>query len=116
VTGQRFPVRVNGTALGWERIRVPAGEFDALKIKRVVYFDYWETGWRGFSDITELEWYAPTVKQSVRRDFSAMYLTMVYGDAGTFGLHRVGSRGDSSGMGWVPDDWLIWELESYSVR
>jgi hypothetical protein len=116
VTGRRFPVTVDGVVLGWERIRVPAGEFDALRIKRVVYFDYWEHGWRGRSEILEVEWYAPAVKQAVRREFSARYLSFVYGSAGVFGLRRAGSRSDSSGIGYVADDWLVSELVAYSVR
>ena len=113
--GQRFPVWVHGTVLGWERVKVPAGEFDALKIKRTVTLDYLETGWRGSSDITEYEWYAPAVKQSVRRDFTAIYFTFVYGRAGASGPLHLASL-NNSGMGYVPDDWLIWELVSHSVR
>ena len=29
-----FPVRVEAEVLGWERVRVPAGEFDAVKVQR----------------------------------------------------------------------------------
>lgn len=116
-TRSRFPVIVSGTVLGWERIKVPAGEFDTLRIKRIVYFDYWETGWRGRSEIQELEWYAPAVKQAVRRDYSARYLSFVYGNANVPGLLRTqGGRDGDGGMGYVYDDWLVSELESYSVR
>ena len=31
--GKSYPVRVDGTVVGWERVKVPAGEFDTLKIR-----------------------------------------------------------------------------------
>jgi len=58
-------VRVDGKVLQSERIRVPAGEFDTVKIRRLVYpgdpnFDQMET------QIIEFEWYAPALKRAVR--------------------------------------------------
>jgi len=58
-------VRVDGRVLGRERIRVPAGEFDAIKVRRFVYagddeFPYSETS------IMETDWYAPALGRSVR--------------------------------------------------
>jgi hypothetical protein len=58
-------VRVDGKVLQTERIRVPAGEFDTVKIRRLVYpgdpnYDQMET------QIIEFEWYAPALKRAVR--------------------------------------------------
>jgi hypothetical protein len=58
-------VRIDGKVLHAERIRVPAGEFDTVKIRRLVYpgdpnFDQMET------QIIEFEWYAPALKRAVR--------------------------------------------------
>ncbi len=58
-------VRVDGKVLRAERIRVPAGEFDVVKIRRLVYpgdsnFDQMET------QIIEFEWYAPELRRAVR--------------------------------------------------
>lgn len=58
-------VRVDGKVLRAERIRVPAGEFDTVKIRRLVYpgdpnFDQMET------QIIEFEWYAPALGRAVR--------------------------------------------------
>ena len=58
-------VRVDGKVLQAERIRVPAGEFDTVKIRRLVYsgdpnYDQMET------QIIEYEWYAPALKRTVR--------------------------------------------------
>ena len=52
-TAAAFQVRIEGRVLGWERVRVPAGEFDALKIERRVYIGYWESTRRGQSVIQE---------------------------------------------------------------
>lgn len=112
--GRRFPLTVDGTVLGWERIRVPAGEFDALKIKRVVYLEYRDLI-RGRSEILEYEWYVPAVKQSVRREASALYLSFIYGGGDSHGFLRV-QRPDGRSHGYVKDDWLISELMTYSVR
>lgn len=61
----RFPVRIHGRVLGWERIRVPAGEFDTVKVGRTVY-QVDATYWQGNTRIDEVEWYAPAVGQVVR--------------------------------------------------
>jgi hypothetical protein len=116
--GRRFPVWIDGAVLGWERVKVPAGEFDTLKIQRYVYFDYWEHAVRDRSEIREFEWYAPAVKQSVRREASSQYLSYLAGDGtGRPGFVRAkGGKDDGGGPGYVQDDWLIYELASYSVH
>jgi hypothetical protein len=114
-TGRRFPMTVDGTVLGWERLKVPAGEFDVLKVRRVVFFDYYEANVRGRSEIVETEWYAPAVGQSVRRESSARFLSYMYGENDS-GLIRVRGGRDGGGPRFVPDDWLIFELTDYSPR
>jgi hypothetical protein len=113
--GRHFPVRVDGKVLGWERVKVPAGEFDAIKIQRYVYLDYWEQGVRGASHIVEDEWYAPAVKQSVRREAKSRYWSLL--GALETGFIRVGdgSKGDG-GPRFLEDNWLVYELVSYSAR
>jgi hypothetical protein len=110
--GRRFAVVVAGTVLGWERIRVPAGEFDAIKVKREVFFDYWEYSVRDRSIIEEYDWYAPAVKWVVRREASSQYLSYLFGAA----LPFVRVSREDGGIGYVKDDWLISELTAYSVR
>lgn len=114
--GRRFPVRVDGTVLGWERVKVPAGEFDALKIERVVYIDYWEYSVRGQSIIREYEWYAPAVKWAVKREASATYLSYVGGIRTGTGFVRVDDSDASGGPQYVRDDWLIYELANFAVH
>jgi hypothetical protein len=115
VNGGRFPVTVEGVVVGWERIKVPAGEFDAIKVKRVVFFDYLQPNVRGRSEIVEHEWFAPAVKQSVRREASAWYLSYLYG-GGSGGFIRAATRDGGGGPSFVRDDWLVSELVNYSVR
>lgn len=65
VVGGDRPVRIEGRVLGWEKIRVPAGEFDALKIERVVYLG--DSGrYRTQTRRYETEWYAPAVRAPVK--------------------------------------------------
>jgi hypothetical protein len=111
---RRFPVWLDGTVYGWERIKVPAGEFDAIRVRRFVVVNYWEYSTRGHSDIVEEEWYAPAVKQVVRREASSKHMRYIAGRAGPLRLARDNSDGDSPSM--VLDDWLIWELVRYSVH
>lgn len=60
-------VRVDGRVLGPERIRVPAGDFDTVKIQRTLYAgdaDYFISETRIF----EVDWYAPSLGRSVRTE------------------------------------------------
>lgn len=60
-------VRVDGKVLGNERIRVPAGEFDAVKIRRLVYPGD-SDNFRTETQIMEFEWYAPALGRLVRTE------------------------------------------------
>jgi hypothetical protein len=117
--GRRHPVWINGTVEGWERVTVPAGEFDALKIRRTVFFDYNVPTIRGRSEIVEYDWYVPAVRQVVRRETSSQYVTYIGGGSGggsgAFVFLSVGM--DNGGTPrFVPDDWLVYELVSHSRR
>ncbi len=96
-TGERRSVRVDAKVLGNERIRVPAGEFDTVKIRRMVYAGdsssyqhYTET------NIAETEWFAPALGRTVRIARNSGYLDT--------------SRGPQSRA--VRGDWNIYELVS----
>lgn len=64
-TGVTRPVTVRARVLGWDTIRVPAGEFQALKIRRELYLGDTDTfrteTWR-----IEEEWYVPSLKAAAR--------------------------------------------------
>jgi hypothetical protein len=132
--GRQFPVWIDGIVRGWERVKVPAGDFDALKVERMVYFEYWEYTVRGRSEIQEVEWYAPAAKQSVKREMRSRYYSLLasneHGAPGFLqvkggrnkggdrnrGLVRARGGKDDGGPRYVQDDWLIYELASYSVH
>lgn len=114
-TGRTFPVRIDGEVLGWEKVRVPAGEFDALKLRRVVYLDYYEQGVRGQSWIIETDWYAPSIGQVARRETTSRYWRLA-GVQPSYRFVRV-SDPDSDGdilPRFEQDDWLVYQLASYS--
>ncbi len=59
-------VTIQGAVLGWERIKVPAGEFDTLHIRRVTFGGNFDDRSFGQSEITEDVWYAPSIGRVVR--------------------------------------------------
>ena len=116
-TGQSFPVQVEGDVLGWERVRVPDGEFDALKVRRFVFLGY-RDAWRGQSVIIEHDWYAPALNQVVRRETTSKYMRIA--DAHPSFLRVRGGGGGRSDGASVPrmeqDDWLIYELTEHGPK
>ena len=97
VTTRRNRARIDGTVVGWERIAVPAGLYDTLKVRRAVYAGNHDF-FRGEENITEIEWYAPRLGRAVRRETNSGY------------IDRSRSCSRFSGCGWVRNDWLIWEM------
>lgn len=103
VTQQRHRVHTRAKVVGWERIRLPAGEFDALRIERQVFAGNADTV-RTQEEINEIDWYAPAVRQTVRHEGNSQ--------------HFDNSRGGGDGGGEYPlrirGDWLVAELVRYS--
>ena len=103
VTGRSYVTHVYGKVLGWERIRVPAGEFDALRVQREVFAGNME-GPRSQEEIQETDWYVPSVRRSVRTSSNSQ--------------HFDSSRGGGDGGGEYPlrvrGDYLVGELVAYS--
>lgn len=74
-TGKANRVRIDGAVLGWDRVRTPAGEFDALKIRRYVYAgnaEFFKTEER----IEEYDWYAPQPGVVVRHEARSEHMDM----------------------------------------
>jgi hypothetical protein len=72
-SGRTNRVRIDGKVEGWQRLRVPAGEFDTLKVVRHVYagnFDYFRTE----DNIVETDWYAPRISAVVRHEGLSSYI------------------------------------------
>jgi hypothetical protein len=64
-TGERREMLVTGRVRGWETIKVPAGEFKALKVERTMYLGDYDS-FRGITQRTETEWYAPDVRGAAK--------------------------------------------------
>jgi hypothetical protein len=62
-----FRVTVQGAVIGWERVKVPAGEFDTIKVRRVTWGGNMDREF-GQSEITEHLWYAPSIGRVVRSE------------------------------------------------
>ncbi|MEZ5659724.1 MAG: hypothetical protein R3E83_14675 [Burkholderiaceae bacterium] len=63
--------RTELSALGWERIEVPAGSFVALRISRISYFEPWQIG-RFSARRVETLWVAPEIGRWIRRDLDRL--------------------------------------------
>jgi hypothetical protein len=74
-TGQRMSVRVDGEVLGSERITVPAGTFDTIKIMRRTYAGDWD-GFMRETHIVETDWYAPALGRPVKSDSKSSWQDM----------------------------------------
>lgn len=79
---------------GWERVRVPAGEFEALRVQRTIAFQHADR-FRQRETRTDTLWYAPEVNRWVRREWTGSY--------GTQATLRTNMR----------EDWVAHELIDY---
>ncbi|MCZ2414236.1 MAG: hypothetical protein LC136_08285 [Burkholderiales bacterium] len=59
-------------AAGWERVAVPAGEFVALRVERLIQFDH-QDSWRQWPQRFDTIWYAPGVHRWVQREWTGEY-------------------------------------------
>lgn len=64
-TNEKREMLVQGKVLGWETIKVPAGEFKALKVERTMYLGDYDS-FRGITQRTETEWYAPDIRGAAK--------------------------------------------------
>lgn len=102
VTGRSYRTHVHADVGGWRRIKVPAGEFDALEIRRSIYAGNAES-FKLQEEIVETEWYAPSVGQAVVSQGMSSH------------IDRSRSGGGRERFLRVRGDWLIAELVRYSV-
>jgi hypothetical protein len=103
VTKATYRVHTRAKVVGWERIRVPAGEFDALRVQREVFAGN-STAVRTQEEIRETDWYVPALRMAAITESSSQ--------------HFDNSRGGGDGGGEYPlrirGDWLRGELVRYS--
>ena len=95
-TGPAIRATLQAKVDGWERVRVAAGEFDALKIQRQIYLDD-EEFWRWGTTVHETDWYVPAIKRFVKREDKSEFIEK----SGRFPNNL--RRGD----------WTIVELQQY---
>jgi hypothetical protein len=95
--GRRANVRVDGDVLGTERVSVPAGAFDTIKIRRRIYGGDFD-GSRSETNIVETEWYAPALKRAVRLERNSGY------------MDQARCADEMSACTPVRGDWLVFEL------
>lgn len=102
-TGRKTIIGLHGKVRGWERVKVAAGEFVALKIVKDLYLGD-EEWWRTQTRRTVVDWYVPEIKWVVRRTTSDEYRDIARGrDPGFFDNSLI--RGDR----------YVWELTSYQL-
>ena len=104
VTGRTYQTHVHANVRGWRRIKVPAGEFDALEVRRAVYAGNAES-FRLQEEIVETDWFAPSVGFAVVSEGYSSHLDTSR-SAGGHPERPLRVRGD----------WLIAELVRYSTQ
>lgn len=103
VTGKSYPVHVQASVSGWQRIKVPGGEFDALRVTRYVFAgnaEYFQLQ----EEIVQTDWYAPALGYVVMSEGSSSHIDTSRSGGGRGRPLRV--RGD----------WLIAELTRYATQ
>ncbi len=102
-TGRTYRTHVQAAAGGWHRIRVPAGEFDALQVTRYVYAGNAEF-FNSQEEIVQTDWYAPALGYVVASEGNSSHIDTSRSGGGRGRPLRV--RGE----------WLIAELVRYSAQ
>jgi hypothetical protein len=94
-----YRTHIQAKVAGWERVRVPAGDFDALKVVRYVYAgnaEFFNTQ----EEIVQTDWFAPAVNQVVRSEGNSRHVDTSRSGGGRKPL-------------LVRGDWLIAELTRF---
>lgn len=99
ITGQPRDVMLTGKVQGWETVRVPAGEFKALRVERRMWLGDFDE-FRQQTQRSETEWYAPDVGGTVRLEVREYYREPRYNN---FGMP-------------MPGIWFIQELTAHQLN
>jgi hypothetical protein len=102
-TGKTYSVHVHTNVGGWRRIKVPAGEFDALEVRRYVYAGN-QNSFNLQEEIMQRDWYSPAVGYVVMAESNSSHIDTSRSGGGRGRPLRV--RGD----------WLVAELVRYSAQ
>jgi len=96
VSGSDYAWSQRLSVQGWEKVTVPAGSFDALRIVRLIDFAHSDV-FRNFPTRTDTAWYAPQVGRWVKREWTGNYVSP--------DLMPRGGR--------AREDWIDWHLTAY---
>ena len=88
--GQTRNWRASFRTVRWEKVKTPAGEFNALRVERQMNLGDREASW-GDTSVFDVFWYVPEVQRWVRRE-------------------RRSERHERAVEGRVERDWTVWEL------
>jgi hypothetical protein len=88
-TKERREMLVTGRVRGWETVKVPAGEFKALKVERTMYLGDYDS-FRGITQRTETEWYVPELRGAAKLVVFEEFCERRYGCP--MGTHMPGVR------------------------
>jgi hypothetical protein len=100
-TGRSYKTHVHADVGAWRRMKVPAGEFEAVEVRRTVYAGNAES-FKLQEEIAEADWYAPAVGFPIMSAGKSSHIDP------TRTIRGVALR--------IYGDWLIAELVSYSVQ
>jgi len=98
-TGKENSVRVDAKVIGNERITVPAGTFDTVRIYRRIYGGDWEA-FKRETNIEQTDWFAPALGIPVRSESRSSWQDL--------------SRCARGGCPWFRGDWNVFELTTVS--
>lgn len=99
-SNEKREMHVRGKVGRWETVTVPAGQFKAIKIERTMYLGDYDS-FRGVTERTETDWYAPEVKGPVKTQVFEEFCERRY-------YCGIG--------GFMPGERSTYELTSYRVR
>jgi len=89
-TGRSYRVHVQAVVGGWQRMRIPAGEFDALEVRRYVYAGNAEY-FKLQEEIFQRDWYAPALGYVVMTEGNSSHIDTSRSGGGR--VHAGGVRG-----------------------
>jgi hypothetical protein len=96
-------VIVTGYSAGWETVKVPAGEFLALRVVRDVFLGD-QRFYRTETIRKEVDWFAPSIGAVVRSQEDS------------FNEDLMSGGGEAGGTLVMQGDWLRWELQSVTRK
>ena len=80
-TGRSYRTHIHVNVGGWRRVKVPAGEYDTLEVRRHIYAGNAES-FNTQEEIVETDWYAPAVGNAVVTTSASSHIDTSRGGGG----------------------------------